>query len=138
MPVTDGSLARNKGGRPHIPVTEEQARALRMLGKSLREIGRELKISKTSVSRLLDARPSVSQNPIDVSLNFTTDPTRTFPPAAVIIRPPRRKPGISAQARPVPVNGRSPGPCPQCASNIWRLMADGTVVCTLCNPLNAL
>jgi hypothetical protein len=39
---------------------------------------------------------------------------------------------------PLPVNGRSPGPCRKCGANLWRFMPDGRLDCSVCVPLRGL
>lgn len=37
--------------------------------------------------------------------------------------------------RIMPVNGKSPGPCTVCHSDLWRMRLDGSLQCTACHPL---
>jgi len=59
------AIARSRGrvgGRPRVTCDEQRLLTLRASGKSLAGIAQELKLSKTTVARLLaEAQPSVSE-----------------------------------------------------------------------------
>lgn len=49
----------------------------------------------------------------------------------------RVHPKVTSDDRfPRPIDGHSPGPCPDCGSRIWRLTEFGTLVCPICYPVH--
>jgi hypothetical protein len=35
----------------------------------------------------------------------------------------------------MPIDGKAPGPCARCGGRLWRLRADGSLICPSCHPM---
>jgi hypothetical protein len=132
--IADASRQNRKGGRPPVRVSGPRVRELRGAGMSWRSISRTLGIGTATAMRLYHAVSRAEE----ASQNSEVVQAGTMPSVVILTRriAPLPKGADPNDKRTWPVNGRSPGPCPDCGSKAWRLRADGALDCSVCRPLN--
>jgi len=82
------------------------------------------------------AQPPGEQQHAGGAPGVGTPPAAANPaPANPPITFPRIKPSRNLGGSIWPVDGKPPGPCSVCGSRAWRLMPDGSCVCSVCRPL---
>ena len=158
--VATSECLKRKGGRPRCPVSAEQVRQLYDKGMNWPRIARTLEIGITTARRLYASRPAKTRpNLGSGETDVPHRPEHAQPsgarervdevregraPAPATQSAPRVAPiilrRIVPKSPPVgdtrPVTDKPPGRCEKCGSSVWRRMADDTLVCAVCHPLN--